>query len=42
MYVGVSGNMKMLLCLSSWRWGVLVGSEPGVVSGGEVVVVVSA
>ena len=33
---------SMLLCLSSRGWGGMVGSEPVLVFGSEVVVVVSA
>ena len=38
---GYAGS-SMLLWLSNRRWGRLAGSEPVLVSGGEVVVVVSA
>ena len=40
-YLSFDGS-SMLLWLSNRRWGRLAGSEPVLVSGGEVVVVVSA
>ena len=39
---GVGVGVMMLLWLSSWGWGGLMGSEPVLVLGSDLVVVVSA